>query len=304
MSSAVFGVGVRKLFEHNVVDSNSLTRTLVLRCMIRCQVVHASLIWVLLIENLVRKHTLWRQHCAQVLPSHRGSAWLAGRFGASSCSRSRTASIHTWPSNRTWALYKSVMARGVNDVEECSATAEMRTEGPLCMVSTWLVQVVTLVTFSSEDVAACEALVAKFWKVQPSCTLGRRVRMLSEWQDGLGCHQVLGEDGRGCRSLVAVVVLLFGNVATCSDTCTWLRVTSLSRRLGDGFRDMGSFRVDDIKALDLPGPSRRTTQEFAVWGAVTEKRSRTVGTFMKAQDESENNLTTCIKQAMGTYHVA
>ena len=89
--------------------SKSSTCTFVLRCMIRCQGGQAFLIWVLLIEHLVGRQTLSRQQCGQVLPSHPRSAWLAGSFDASSCSRTLTTSIHTWPSFRTRRLEASVL---------------------------------------------------------------------------------------------------------------------------------------------------------------------------------------------------
>ena len=73
--------------------------------------------------------------------------------------------------------HTSVKARDVDDVEECSVAVEMRTEGLLCMVgnlacacrdighrsqkSRFLVSLLRR-TLSSEDVKACEAVVAKF----------------------------------------------------------------------------------------------------------------------------------------------
>mmetsp|Transcript_65632 Transcript_65632/g.173807 ORF Transcript_65632/g.173807 Transcript_65632/m.173807 type:complete len:346 (-) Transcript_65632:268-1305(-) len=232
------------------------------------------------------------------------------------------------------AGYKSVTARGVDAVEECSATAEMRTEGLLCMIgnmacarrdighrshmSRFFVSLLRH-TLSSEAVAACEALAAKFGKEarDVSCECSPRVRLGDgsvccesgkTVLDGIKSSEKMAE---GVDRLVARPGVFLGNVAASSHTCTWLRVyvNSLSRRFGDGVREMGSSRVDDIKALDLPGLSRGRTrdndvQEFSVWGAMTEKRTRTVGTFMKAQRESENNCTEYIKQTMGMYQAA
>ena len=88
-----FGVGVRKLF------STSLICTIVLRCMMCCQVVHALLIWVLLIEHLVGRHTLKAtlRTGASVSPGERVACWELRRVVLST----PTASIHTGPSSCT-----------------------------------------------------------------------------------------------------------------------------------------------------------------------------------------------------------
>ena len=118
-------------------------------------------------------------------------------------------------------------------------------------------------TLSSEDVKACEALVAKFGKdardVSWECSRVRFGDVCCEsGKTVLGPIKHSENTAEGVDRFVAVLVLLLGNVAVCSHTCTWLRayVTSLSRCIGDG--------VDDIKALDLPGPSRRRARDSDV----------------------------------------
>ena len=75
--SAYFGVGVRERFQHNVVVSKSVTCTFVLRCIMRCQVVHGFLISVLLTERLVGRHTLKAtlRTGASVSPGERVGCW-------------------------------------------------------------------------------------------------------------------------------------------------------------------------------------------------------------------------------------
>ena len=208
-----------------------------------------------------------------------GACGLLGSFGASSCSRTRATSIHSWPSSRAWpsggvsavhaswselfkAGYTSVKAHGVDDVEECSATKEMRTEGLLCSVgnfacasghighqsemSRFLVSLLRH-TLSSEDVKACESLVATFVKDvdDVSCECSPHVRS--------GDGPVSCESGKTVPDAIEhsekTAVVLW-------QSWCWLRaqVTSLSRRVGDGVCEMCSSRVDNIKALDLTAP--------------------------------------------------
>ena len=189
----------------------------------------------------------------------------------------------------------SELFKVVDDVEECSATTEMRTERLLCMVgnlacasrdvghrshmSRFLVSLLRH-TLSSEDVTACEALVAKFGKdvrevsceCSPRLSLGNGSVCCESGKMVLDAIKYSEKTAEGVDRLVAVLVMLLGSVAACSHICTWLRVyvSGLSRRIGDDDRVMGSSRVDDITVLDLPHPSRQRTrdngvQEFTVW---------------------------------------
>ena len=108
-----------------------------------------------------------------------------------------------------------------------------------------------------------------------SCECSPRVRL----QGSLGCHQALGEDGRGRGS--------FGGRPCVAPRERRRLLTHLHRAyVTDGLCRMSSSRVDDIKALDLPVPSGKKARD--------NERGK-FGTFMTTQGESENKCTKSIR---------